>query len=298
MARNEAEYNNECGAGNNLLFWALAALLALFGYLYFFTGIIIQREVEPGKAPLAARQLKQPIPQRPDLQVNKTPVNPLPTQSLPVTAKSVEPSKPPVKSVQTTQPSPVIPSQVQGVAKTASPLPKPTSAPVKQAKALPEKVKSAKQAGSLYRLETADIVSATKAEKLIVRMKSSGITVVGINKLQRDRTMKRLFVAEFSDQTTATAELAKLKKITDGAFIIRTGGKYELYAGSYDQPKRAELEKIRLVGRNVNVSLRDASVKLPAYRVTAQIEGKSAAEEWANLLRKQAVDSHVYPAAK
>jgi cell division protein FtsN len=166
-----------------------------------------------------------------------------------------------------------------------------------EAKAEPSKVAAEKPTVPIYRLETVDIPSVSKAEKLLTRMKVSGFTGVALKTLQQERTMKRLFVAEFPDYDSAKAELDNLKKITDGAFIIQASAKYELYAGSYDQIKRAEAEKVRLAGRGVKVSLRNIGVKLPFYRVTGKVKGKDAAEQWVQRLRKQGVESHVYPAA-
>jgi len=309
MVKDDTEKNSERGASQNLLLGVLVALLALLGYLYFFTGMIKQREVEPGKVPVSPQQLKQPIPPRPEVQETKTPVIPEVTQALPVSPKPAEPSKPPTKPAETKQPSPVPPSQEKGAAKPASPLPlksaekveapKPTPRHLKpQAKAVSAKVSEEKSAVSLYRLETVGILSAPKAEKIMARMKGPDVTGAGIKKSQQEREMKRLFVAELSDYNPAYAEMEKLKKVTDGAFIIPVGDKYELYAGSYDQLQRAQTEMSRLAGRGVKTSLRDARVKLPVYRVTVQIKGKDAAEEWVKRLRKQAVESHVYPVAK
>ncbi len=308
MVKDDEEKISERGASQNLLLGFLVALLAVFGYLYFFTGMIKQREVESEKAP-PPQQLKHPIPPRPDVQGQNVPVKPSLPLALPVSSKPAGPPKPPSNTAETMQPSAVTPPQVIAAAKPASPspaksaekpeAPKPKPTPVKpQPKVLSAKVSEEKSPVFLYKLETVDILSAPKAQKLMASMKSSGFLGVGIKKLHQERLMKRLFVAELSDYNSAIAELEKLKKITDAAFILPAGGKYNLYAGSYDQVKRAKTEMSRLAGRGVKTSLRDSRVKLPVYRVTGQIKGKYAAEEWVKRLRKQAVESHVHPVVK
>jgi cell division septation protein DedD len=298
---------NERGSMTRILLIVLLLLVAVAGYLFYFTDFIRPRP-EGAKPPAApAAQVKQPIPPRP-VQPGETAAAPAsPTVTLPQGAPPPAPSQAQVK------PAPASPqvksAPIQPAPAAAPPLPAaapkpapPASAPVASAPAAKKEPAPAKPAQKkepvpdklAQKKEPAPAKLAHKAEKPVVKkkdgpyrlligdfvpdktfaalqskLKKSGIAPVRKSTVTAAEPMNRLFVAEFGDQDSAVAELQKLKKLTGDAFLIPDNGKYILYAGSYFSSSRAAAELKKLSSRGVNPVVRQARVTIKVTRVTA-----------------------------
>lgn len=317
----------ETGASQGLLLVLLVVLMALFGYLYFFTGLITQRDVQQKSQATAVQSVKQPIPPRPANDNNNAatppvkseskvgPVAPAPPTSA---APKVQPVTPPNAPQQVapkatpaaapkTIPVPVAKPQPTAAQKTqsaAKPAPQ-GKTPVKQTdQAVKSQMKSAADskppktapetatkiakplAFRLYRINATGIVKPDKVNSIAAQMKKSGLNKVEIRHISQDKNMHRLFVSEFTDSQSAHAELDNLKKLATGAFLLPESGKYSLYAGSYDQQKRADGEAIRLTAQGVNATVRKVKIKMPLSRLTATTADSAKAGEWVKKLKR------------
>lgn len=309
--------NSERGSSRNVLLGILAALSAVFGYLYFFTGVIVPRGETPPPPPERQQQVKQPIPPRPDTQptpktAESPPAQPqavppahAPKPAVPAAAKPSEtqpkpqpaPPKQAQPAVQQPSPQPQKPAPAAKPAPPAQqPAPRPAAAQVKPeapksaAKDSRDKVVAAKQAAS-FRIATGDTVSSQKADKIVEQLKKGGLGSVKKETVRANRPMNRLFMAAYADRDAAAAELEKLRRLSAGAFILPSGGTYELYAGSYDREAGAESEKKRLESHGLKPVLRKASVSLPVFRVTAVASSREMADESLRMVKKLGLDA-------
>lgn len=310
MQQNDSENGSERGLSKSVLLGVLAALLAAFGYLYFFTGVIKQRGEAPQPIPAPQQQVKQPLPPRLDspappkaaevpakapntappqtAQPVTVPVKPAPTAAKPVVPQPKPQATAPKTASQPQKPV-VVPSKPAAVeqkqaapSRVAALKAEPAKTPAKE----PQQKTAAKKPAVAYRIVTNEIVSLQKADRIAEQLKKAGLGNVRKETGLAARPMNRLFVTGFSDRTAAGVELAKLRKSSPGAFILPSGGKYELYAGSYDKEKGAESEKKRLEAQGFSLTLQKASVKVPAYHVTAQAKSKEMADESLRIIRK------------
>ncbi len=76
--------------------------------------------------------------------------------------------------------------------------------------------------------------------------------------------MTRLLVGTFPVEKKSV-ELTRLKAYTNNAFIITSGGKFSLYAGSYYHSAEAGRAKKRLIDQGLNVKEVSVQVEMPAY---------------------------------
>lgn len=346
----EQRVNSQTGSSQKLLLCVLAILLAVFGYLYFFTGLIKQHGGESPVSPPQAQQIKQPMPPRPDEQAAKEqavaaketvpPVAPAPAEKSAPAASKAAPKQVPAPAAKPAA-APVKPAEAKPKVAASAPTPQPAAKPVKaekqavpakppakaaaekvspqpkkvakatvakptekqvaakEAKKAPEKAQAVKESQpGLYRLESGEVLSARKADQVVAELKKAGFTSVEKKLSHEDRTMQRLFVAEYDDVQAARDEQQKLSKTADGVFVLPVNGKYQVYAGSYELEKRAASERDRLAAKGLQVSVRKASVKVPVYRVTAKAKVKSKADEMAARLKKAGVGASVQSAGK
>ncbi len=121
----DGEYVREKGNSRQILLLVLLVLVALFGYLYFFTGVIRPREAEVKTAPLQSAQVRQPIPPRPSQEGEKQPA-----------------AKPEAKEAAQTGAVSSPPQPAATEAKPAPPQPKPVAAPEVKPAAPPQPAKS------------------------------------------------------------------------------------------------------------------------------------------------------------
>lgn len=315
------------GSSQKLLLGLLAGLVALFGYLYFFTGVIRQPAELQSLSPRPV-QVKQPIPARiaaenaqpPAAQKEAVKPEAVAPSAMPVAAvqpqappakPAVQPVKPPAEQQKPAAPvpspaaaqkpaKPVAAAEKVPATKTSPPAPAPRQAvstpSPKPSQAREPQAKPA--ADTRIRLETGEILSLQKADKAVAQLKEAGLAGVERLTARRELQMNRLFIAEFADKDAARAELEKLRPLAGGAFIMPAGSKYELYAGSYEQEQRAAVEKQRLYGKVSSVTIRKQALKLPVYRVSARAAGKAEADKGLARLRKLGISASAQPLGK
>jgi cell division protein FtsN len=97
-------------------------------------------------------------------------------------------------------------------------------------------------------------------------------------------------LAEYTDRSSAQAELSKLKKYTSDAFVIDNAGMHTVYAGSYLLDARASSEKERLAAAGFSLTVKRAAISIPTKNLTAgSFLEKSAAEDVLKKLRTAGV---------
>ena len=153
--------------------------------------------------------------------------------------------------------------------------------------------------GGPYRLLIGDFVPDKKLEAVQAKLKKDGIGPIRKEIVQASEPMNRLYVAEYTDQDAAEAELQKLKKLTADAFLIPENGKYILFAGSYFNADRAAWELKKLGAKGVKPAIRKAHVTIKVTRVNAGSYASSEeARKDARRLKKQGINATVVKAAR
>ena len=298
--------SNDKGSATRMLLLVLLLLVAIAGYLYYFTDLI--RPQQGGAKPAApvSGPIKQPIPPRPGqpgetaavpakpVEVKPVGVAPAPATATapaatpaaaptPVPAQAQTGQKPaPAPAKAKTEPAqsaktepPAKPALPPAAAAKPAPAPQPAAAPVAGKAAAPAKpVQKAEKPvatkkGGAYRLLIGDYGPGEPVNMVLAKLKKSSIAPVQKKAVQAVEPMNRLFVAEFGDQDSAEAELQKLRKLTGDAFLLADSGKYILYAGSYLSATKAASEAKKLASRGVTTVVKQARVAVKVTRVTA-----------------------------
>jgi len=150
-----------------------------------------------------------------------------------------------------------------------------------------------------YTLLLGDFVQDKTFKDVQAKLKKSGIAPVKKSVVTASEPMNRLFVAQFSDQDRAEAELQKLKKLTADAFLVAEEGAYSLYAGSYLTGARVKAELQRLSVKGIKPLVR--KIQLP-IKVTRVMAGSYASQEEARRdvqrLKKMGLTTSVVKVAK
>ena len=226
-----------------------------------------EQKAAPAAAPPAkpepAKLAKAEAPQKPASAVTPAavPAKPVAAPPKPVAAPPkpvAAPPKPvaapaPVKAAVT--PVPPKPAAV-AMAKHAAPV----------SKAAKRAVKGKRGA---YALQVGDFVPDKAFETVQAKLKKSGIVPVRMTAITAPEPMKRLAVAQFTDQDVAEAEFQKLKKLTADAFLVADNGTYSLYAGSYFSEGRLHSEQRRLGARGIKTVVKTVQVPIKVMRVSA-----------------------------
>jgi cell division protein FtsN len=309
------------GGNQRLLLLALLLLVAAFGYLYFFTGLIKPREEAPKAPPAPTAQVKQPLPPRPEQGGEKVAAKAAPVQPQPAPAKAEKPAPPaaptPAKPPVAASANPAAAPAQPAPAKTAKPAEKsaekPAAAPVAAGKKAPEPAAPAPKAAAAatpkaaaaaekqdrFRLFIGELAAERDVRKVRAKLKKLGIAPVSEKKLNKPELMHRLFLAEFDNHYAADMELQKLLPYTANGFILEEKGQYAVYAGSYLHEKGAAAERDRLSGKGVKLDVKLAKVSIPVTRVTAgEFPGREDAQKAADRLKKQGISAQVIKAAK
>lgn len=326
--------NGARGSSQQILLVVLLLLVLVFGYLYFFTNLIRQRE-EVAKAPPAqSAQIRQPLPPRPNQGVEKPVTAAKPEEKQPEQAKTEKPVSPPPTPPQAKpappqakpvaappQPAPVKAAKTEvkplhkEQAKT-SPAPaqpaatrhkagaKPVTAATATAKKAPVPV-AARQAAKpavkqgAFALLVGEFAVDREMKSTRAKLKKLGVTPVHERKIEKLQTMHRLFLADFDSHYAADVELQKLEKATSSAFILEQNGRFAVYAGSYLHKKGAAVEQKRLAGKGFKLGIKTAKVMMPVKRVTAGSFSSSAdAGNEASRLKKHGIIARVIKTGK
>lgn len=310
--QNDSEEDNApTGEGGSsrvrLQLLVLILLVAAFGYIYFFTGLVRPKEEAPPQPPVQTAEVRKPMPQRPAQPEEAA--KPTEQPAKPQEAKPAPPAAPvPAKPEQPKPPQPPAAKgapAVKEAAKTvpaAAPSAKPAvqpkeKAPPPAAKA-PRKVETKAEKGTpgKYTLLIGEYVAAKSVNEVKAKVKKAGLAPVVAKGRKKTEPMNRLFMADFADEASARAELAKLKKLTGGAFILPENGRYAVYAGSYFLAGAAAREQDRLYGLGVKLVMRRAEVPVSTSRVTAgSFPTREKAQEAAARLKKQGLKASVVP---
>lgn len=158
---------------------------------------------------------------------------------------------------------------------------------------------SAAKGGGEYTLRVGEYVVATAMEKDKVKVREAGLTPVVKQGVKKKEPMIRLFFGEFADQETARKELQRLHDATVEGFVLKEGGAYQVYAGSYFAQERAIKEQERLAGLGFRLTLRKASVAVPTFLLTAGKYGsRDGALKDAARLKKKGLAPSVIPNGK
>jgi cell division protein FtsN len=176
-----------------------------------------------------------------------------------VATKSVATKSPATKSPATKSPATKSPATKSAVPAKIKPVKKKTVATkiVKPAK----KSAGASKSGA-YTLLIGDFVPGQSFVAVEAKLKKSGITPVKINSISTTEPMKRIFIADFTDQDAADMELQKLKKLTADAFLVVDNGTYNLYAGSYFSESRLNTEVKRLTASGIKPVVKKAPIDI------------------------------------
>ncbi|WP_298273290.1 SPOR domain-containing protein [Geobacter sp.] len=331
------------GGGNTrVLLLVLLLLVAVFGYLYYFTGLIKPREEAKAPEPVQSAQVKQPIPPRPEEKPAGTQATAQPAAGTatkeappasPATAakpeeKKGEPVKPSADKGKAVAPKPAKNESAKPARTETAPQKKEVAKPVVVAKVVPKgepKTSGASSAGSgtpaasgkdlrkegatsakkkaaskekgvkvaraagkksagasaasakkseggetgEFTLRIGEYVVADAMERDKEKVQDSGLTPVVKQGAKKMEPMIRLYLGEFADRESAGRELAKLKDATVDGFVLKEGGKFVVYAGSYFLHGRAVKEQQRLAALGIKPSLRKTSVSVPTLVLTA-----------------------------
>jgi cell division protein FtsN len=280
----ERTTDGEKGSSQQILLLVLVLLLAVFGYLYFFTGIIKPRVEAPAPPPPA--QVKQPIPARPDVG-GAVPgagnaAAPAPDAKAaavttpagaPATAPSV-PAAPPAPAVaQPAKPAVAQPAK-PAVAQPAKPAvaqpAKPTAAqPAKPTAAQPAKPDVAKKpAPAAAAPQKAATAKPAKITKAAAKPADGAYTLV---------------VGEYVVNKSADTVQSKLKKLGIGPVVKSKAKRSEpmnrLYLASYDSHQAADAALANLKNATPDGFILPENGKYAVYAGSYFNEGKAAVEQ-------------------
>lgn len=251
-------------------------------------------EEKPAKAEKpAAKQEAKPAAKQEVKPVKKAePVKEAP-------AAKAEPKKQPAKN-EVQQPTKAVKPAVAG--KEAKPAAqekaKPAAAskekPAKPAKKIEPVVESAGTGEFTLVIGTYVVPSSMDADK--EKVKKAGLTPVIVKGPKKAEPMIRILLSEAADRAGAEAELAKVKQVTEDAFILDEGGKYRVYGGSYFVQGRAESERQRLVKQGLRATLKKATVSVATLQLRAgKFPSRDAAAKEAERLKKLGLKTVVAP---
>jgi hypothetical protein len=320
--------NGSRGSSRRFLLLALLLLVMVFGYLYFFTGLIKSRE-EAVKAPSGpSNQIRHPLPPRPDLEGERPAATGKTGEQQPAQANAKK-SLPPPKTAPETKPAAVTTQQapvkiVKGEEKLvhteqakASPIPMPSAGRQRktelnrvaktttESKKAPEPNRTARQQAKhverqgAFTLLIGEFALDRDMKSCRTRLKKLGITPIQGMKVEKLENMHRLFLMDFDTHYAAEIQLKKLRKVSASAFILGQNRHYALYAGSFLHQKGAILEQKRLAEKRIKLDMQTAKVKIPYNRMTAGSYASSAdAQKVASRLRKQGIIAKVIKTVK
>ncbi len=328
---NETTTWGERGASQRVLLLVLLLIVAAGGYLYFFTGLIKPREEVAKSAPAQPATVKMPIPPRSEQPApskeaaavkpeekkageaaqGKPALSPAPAPAQPAAQPAPSQPAPPKPAAVPVKPETVKAAKAAPSAKPAAPpITKAQSSvpaasatgPQKQAtKTKPAAQKetrvAAKRGG--YALQVGSFITESSVREALARLKKAGVAPVAKTVEKKSEPMNRLFVAEFSDHDEAAAELAKVKKTTADAFILRENSTYAVYAGSYFLAAKAAAEQDRLYDKGIKTLMKKSQVAVSVTKLTAgAFPSRTEAQQAAARLKKQGLTAMVVKTGK
>lgn len=319
--------SGEKGAAQRVLLLVLLLVVVLFGYLYFFTGVVKPREdvAPPTVAPIA----RKPIPPRPGEQasdaVDKAPEKAEKSTSDAVTKgapSSVEKNaaapaetKGPVQKMPPT-PNASVADKAPAPAVKAVPKALPEQKAVKQAPVPEKKVKQAEapkgekvplkpaatKPAARYALSAGEFILDENLKRTQRQLKKIGIDTFTVSTRMKSEPMHRVHMGDFSSRAEADAELKKVQKAAKAAFVLPIGEKYSLYAGSFFNASQAAKEKERLsnlAAYSQAVTVQAVNVTVPVKRLVAgAYPDKASAAVAAERVKKAGIAAAIVPLQK
>ena len=314
----------EKGGNQPILLLVLLLLVMVFGYLYFFTGMIRPLAEAPKPPPVQTAQVKKPLPPRPEQGREKQEPAAAPSgmPSMPATAAKPAPQSAPAGAIPAAVP--VQPAPAKAVKAEEKPVQKvEVQAPAAQAAAVRKQGKAAtetatKSGGKVagpgaavqkaakpvakhgtYTLLVGEFAVGQELKSVLAKLRKSGDTPVRKKQVMKLELVHRLFLAEYDSYDAASAALQRLRQLAASAFILPENGKYRVYAGSYLYEGGAAVEQERLAGKGVKLVMKSAKVAIPKTRVTAgAFPSREDAQKGANRLKKRGITATVLDTGK
>lgn len=311
----------------------LVLLLAVFGYVYFFTGLIRPQEPPPTPPQPVPQVVKQPLPSRDAMpgdavkpvaavKPNAVPVQPAPqSQAVAPGVKPVD-SKP-AKPVESAKPAVSVPAKPAVVAipagkkseqpKQAAVVTPPvkgeqkaeaSAAPVlKKGQSVPAKESQEKVAQSTKTVSNTKgpwtlVVNYYVVEEALAadlaKLKKVGFSPVVSSGPKRPSSMNRLFYLEAASKEEAQKAVEKLRSAAGDGFSVQRGTTYDVFAGSYAVLEGAKAEQQRLAASGVKVELRKVKVGIASRKLSVgTFTDRKSAEEALKKLKSTGVGNPV-----
>jgi len=186
----------------------------------------------------------------------------------------------------------------------------PPAIPQKEVKAEPQPEPQAASAGATgsaapaeqavpgsYTLKIGEYVDKAQMVAAVKKIKQAGLAPTVKEGPKKKTAVIRLYLAEFGEQEAAGRELSRLHAAGAHGFTVKTGEqKYTVYAGSLFDQKSALQEQARLSKHGIKTTLKNVSVALPTFELTAgTFPSREAAQENAAKLEKQHLKAAVQP---
>jgi hypothetical protein len=317
--------NGAKGSSQQLLLIVLLVLAALFGYLYFFTGLIKPREQVTTTALVRAIPVKRPLPPRPDQGDEKQASAARPEEKQPPQAMTERPAPPPAPTRIKPAAAPTAKPAAAPIAKLAASPPQQPSAKAEKTEKKPARVvqartaaapapsgKDGQEAGTkpgeavrqtmkqgAYTLAVGEFANERELQRARAKLEKLGIAQVDTQKIKKPEIMHRLFLAEFDNHKSADAELRKLQQVTGSAFMLEEKGRYAVYGGSYLHERGAVAEQKRLAGKGVKLGIKTVNVMIQISKLTAgSFPSDEEARKETHRLEKQGIVAQVIKVGK
>ena len=121
-----------------------------------------------------------------------------------------------------------------------------------------------------YTLELGEYVGKSTLAGAKRLVKKAGLTPLVGPGPKRTETMLRILVGEFTDQGSAQKLQKRLAGVRASYFILKDQhGIYRVFAGSYSDHAAAVTEQKRLTARGIGSELREVTVPVPTFLLTA-----------------------------
>jgi hypothetical protein len=154
-------------------------------------------------------------------------------------------------------------------------------------------------AAPAYTLVVEGELADSELASALAKLKQAGVTHVVQSKVHKGEPMHRLFLADFANRDEALEELERLKLAAPDAFLLKEGGRYAVYAGSYLRDAKAASEQTRLQGKGVQLLLKEATAPVNVHRVSAgAFANQAGADKAAKALKKAGLSVKVVKLAK
>lgn len=137
-----------------------------------------------------------------------------------------------------------------------------------------------------YTLELGEYVGKNTLAGAKRLVKKAGLTPLVVPGPKRTEMMLRILVGEFTDQGAAQKLQKRLDRVRASHFIMKDQhGIYRVFAGSYSDHAAAVTEQKRLTARGIGSELREVTVPVPTFLLTAGRfpDEKSASDKLAEL---------------